>query len=449
MSRARLAPLYLGAPDDPDFVGQTYRLRELLADEAEIVEPLPLGAQLPDVDGVVFPQMVGEAYRRLGEFQRLGVPILVLTSQFATMAMWDWEIISYLRAEGVAVMAPYSLEAARTACRALGAKRQLRDGRFLVYQDRPGKAGFQPSIFRRFYWWEEECSQRIGDKYGLRIEKRSFADLGARARAISDPRAAEEWARLSDEVPLETVSEGAALSAVKLYLALRDDLDSENSVLAVGINCLNESACSDTSPCLAWDLLYTEREMIWGCEADIVSMLTKFVVHRSLKVPVMMTNLYPFLMGQAALQHERIPAFPHVDDPANHVLAAHCGYLGVLPRRFAVEWKLRPRVLAIVDDNATAIDARLPVGELTLVKLGPAFDVLSVAQGELTGYAGFPGSDCLNGAVIKVPDGHALMARLPSHHSVLFPGHDLAGLGLIGQVFGLEVDQIGTWLPTP
>jgi hypothetical protein len=75
--------------------------------------------------------------------------------------------------------------------------------------------------------------------------------------------------------------------------------------------------------------------------------------------------------------------------------------------------------------------------------------VLSVAQGELTGYAGFPGSDCLNGAVIKVPDGHALMARLPSHHSVLFPGHDLAGLGLIGQVFGLEVDQIGTWLPTP
>ena len=211
----------------------------------------------------------------------------------------------------------------------------------------------------------------------------------------------------------------------------------------MGINCLNESACSDTTPCLAWDLLYTERDMIWGCEADTVSMLTKFIVHRCLRVPVMMTNLYPFLMGQAALQHERIPAFPELDDPADHILAAHCGYLGVLPRRFAVEWKLRPRALAIVDENATAIDARLPTGALTLVKLGPTFKTLSVVEGELTGYAGFPGSDCLNGAVIKVPNGPALMDRLPSHHSVLFCGHDSEGLGLIGRILGLEVETIG------
>jgi hypothetical protein len=148
-------------------------------------------------------------------------------------------------------------------------------------------------------------------------------------------------------------------------------------------------------------------------------------------------------MGQAALQHERITAFPQVDDPANYVLAAHCGYLGILPRQFAVEWKLRPRALAIVDENATAIDARLSVGELTLVKLGPTFDTLSVVEAELTGYAGFPGSDCLNGAVIRVPNGHALMEGLPSHHSVLFAGHDLPGLELIGQIFDLQVETIG------
>jgi hypothetical protein len=80
-----------------------------------------------------------------------------------------------------------------------------------------------------------------------------------------------------------------------------------------------------------------------------------------------------------------------------------------------------------VDENATAIDARLPAGELTLVKLGPTFDTLSVVEGELTGYAGFPGSDCLNGAVIEVPDGHALMDRLPSHHSVLLAGSTVRG----------------------
>ena len=441
--KARLVPMYLVSPEDPDFVGQTRRLSELLADEADLADPLPLGAALPEADAVVFPQMVGEAYHRVAEFRMLDVPVLVLTSEFGTMAMWDWEIISYLRAEGVAVMAPYSLGAAKTACRALAARRQLRDGEFLVYQDHPGEGGAQPSIFKRFYWWEEECSQRIRDRFGVRIVKRSFEELGARAKAIPDSEAAKEWVRLRDEVPLAGVSDRATLSAVKLYRAVRDDLDNEHGVLAVGINCLNESGSSDTTPCLAWDLLYTEREMIWGCEADTVSMLTKFIVHRSLAAPVVMTNLYPFLMGQAALHHERIPAFPDVDDPANHVLAAHCGYLGVLPRPFAVEWKLRPRALAIVDENATAIDARLPIGELTLAKLGPTFDTLSVVEGELTGYAGFPGSDCLNGAVIRVPDGHALMERLPSHHSVLLSGHDLPGLKLVGQIFGLQVEKIG------
>jgi hypothetical protein len=442
--KARLVPLYLVSADDPEFVFHTGRLRQLLAGEAELMAPLPLGAALPEADAVVFPQMVGEAYRRVADFRRLRLPVLVLTSDFGTMAMWDWEIISYLRAEGIEVMAPYSLDGAQTACRALATKRQLSTGQFLVYQDHPGAGGEQPDIFKRFYWWEPECAQRIQEKFGLRVTKRSFQELGARAQAIPDAEAAREWEAVRDKVPLAGVTDRATLSAIKLYRAVRDDLDQTDGVLSVGINCLNESASSDTTPCLAWDLLYTDREMIWGCEADLVSMLTKFIVNRSLRAPVMMTNLYPFLMGQAALQHEKIAAFPEVDGgPDDYVLGVHCGYLGVLPRSFAVSWKLRPKALAIVNDNATAIDARLPLGDLTLVKLGPNFSTLSVVEGELTGYAGFPGSDCRNGAVIRVPDGHALMNQLPSHHSILSTGHDLPGLKLMGQVLGLEVEKIG------
>jgi len=442
--KARLAPLYLTAADDPDFAAQTLRLRELLVDVADVLEPLPLGAELPDADAVLFPQLVGDAYRRVGELRALGLPILVLTSEFGTMAMWDWEIISYLRGEGVETLAPYSLEAARTACCALAARRQLREGRFLVYQDRPGEGGFQPGIFKRFYWWEDECAERMRDVFGLTIVKRSFEDLGARAKAIPDDAARDEWERLRGTVPLGEITERATLSALKLYRAVRDDLDAEEGVLAAGINCLNESSFSDTTPCLAWNLLYRERDLIWGCEGDTVSMLTKFLLHRSLRRPVMMSNLYPFLMGQAALKHERIPEFPPVDGPPeDYVLAAHCGYLGVVPQPWATEWKLRGKVLAIVDDNATAIDARLPTGPLTLAKLAPTFESLVVAEGELTGYGGYPGSDCLNGALIRVPDGHALMRGLPSHHSLLMVGHDPAGLELVGSVFGLSIDRVG------
>jgi hypothetical protein len=443
--KARLVPVYFSSQADADFTRQTRTLASLLEEHAELLDPAPLGSPLPDADAVVFPQVLGEAYRRAPEIRALPLPILVVTSEFGTMAMWDWELVSYLRGEGVAVMAPYSLGQAFTACRALAAKRELRQGTFVVYQDRPGGTGsVAPDIPRRFYWWQDECVERIEAKFGLRVVKKSFEELGKRAKAVSEADVNEEWERVQEDVPLAGVGGPAKVNALKLYRAVRDDLDGGGTTLAAGINCLNESSFSDTTPCLAWDMLYQERDLIWGCEADLVSMLTKFILHRSLRVPVMMTNLYPFLSGQAALSHERIGEFPPVDEPDNYVLAAHCGYLGVLPRSFSTEWRLRPKVLASLDANATAIDARLPEGDITLSKLGPTFENLVIVEGELKGYAGYPGSDFRNGAVIRVPNGHTLMDGLPSHHSILTTGHDMASLKLMSQVFDLKLDDLGS-----
>ena len=50
--------------------------------------------------------MLGEAYRRVDEFKAIQAPILVVTSEFATVSMWDWEINRYLALEGVRVIAP-------------------------------------------------------------------------------------------------------------------------------------------------------------------------------------------------------------------------------------------------------------------------------------------------------------------------------------------------------
>jgi hypothetical protein len=439
--KARLIPLHFPSGTDADFTAQVGRLRDLFREEAEILEPLPLGASLPEADAVVFPQMLGEAYRHLAAFKALPLPILVVTSEFGTMSMWDWEIISYLRSEGVDTIAPYDLEQARAVCRALSLKRDLRQTKFLVFQDNPG-AGFQAEIFKRFYWWEDEAVERMRARFGLTIVTQSFARLGAEAQAIDDREAEAVWERWQSRLPNVNLSRRALLSALKLYVAVSRELDRDESIKAVGINCLNESHFSDTTPCLVWNMLYEERGLLWGCEADTVSMLTKHLLHCSLRTPIMMSNLYPFLMGQAALKHERIPHFPEVDEPANYVLAAHCGYLGVLPQSFSTTWAVRGKVLAIVDANAHALDARLPTGDLTLAKLHPTFDTLSVAEGQLTTYAQYPGSDCVNGAVIKVADGHRLMRRLPSHHSLLLTGHQLPTIQLIAPVFKLQVEVI-------
>jgi hypothetical protein len=438
--KARLVPLYFEPGRDADFDRQLTALRGLLADQAELLDPRPLGVPLPEADAVLFPQLLGVAYRRREAFRAIRLPILLVTSEFGTLSMWDWEIAEYLRCEGVATIGPYNLAQTRRIVAALGVKRQLQQTKFLVYQDDPGE-GFQAAIFKRFYWWEDECTQRMQRKFGLSIVKRSFQELGARARSLPDALADVTWRGW--DIPADGLSERARRSAAKLYLAVREDLDSDPAIGAAGINCLNESHFCDTTPCLAWNMLYRERGLIWGCEADTLAMVTKFVLHKSLGAPVMMTNMYPFLLGDAALKHERIAAFPQVDaEPENHILVAHCGYMGVIPQPFASDWTLRRKVLAIVNDNATAIDARLPTGDITLAKLMPTMDRLSMTEGRLAGYAQFPGSDCLNGGVIRVRDGRKFMQRLGSHHYLLLVGHHGTDLGLVGQVFGLMVEEM-------
>lgn len=438
--KARLVPLFFEEGRDEDFDKQLAVLKKVLADVAEFLEPVALGKPLPEADAVLFPQFLGQAYHMVEEFKAIELPILVITSEFGTVLMWDWEICSYLRSEGVPTIAPYSLNQTKKACRALSVKRELQETTFLVFQDNPG-IGMQAEIFKRFYWFEDECIQRMIDKFGIRLVKRSFEEFGARARTISDETADHVIAER--DIKVGDISPQQLRSAVKIYIALSEELDADPSIRAVGINCLNESRFSDTTPCLAWSMLYDERRLIWGCEADIMSMITKYVLHNSLGMPIMMTNLYPFLMGQAALAHERIPDFPQVDGaPEDHILAAHCGYLGVLPTTFASEWTLRKKVLAIVDENATAIDARLPEGPMTLAKLQPSLQSLMVMEGTIEGYAQYPDSDCLNGGVLRIADGYKLVENVSSHHYLLMTGHQLSDIRMLAQIFDLGVDVI-------
>ena len=438
--KARLVPLYFDPGRDSDFDRMLEALRPLLSDRVELLEPMPLGAKLPEAEGVLFPQLLGEAYRKVEAFRAIDVPILFLTTEFGTLSMWDWEITEYLKSHGIETIAPFNFTQTERVCAALAVKRELKDTKFLVYQDDPGE-GFQAPIFKRFYWWEDECSERLHDKFGVRIVKKSFRELGAAAKAIPDADAEEaskDW-----NVTAEELTCHAYRGAVKLCLAVERDLDADKTIRAAGINCLNESHFSDTTPCLAWSRLYQERGLIWGCEADTMAMISKYLLHKSLGAPILMTNLYPFLLGDAALKHERIQSFPEVEaEPENHVLIAHCGYMGVIPEPFATEWTLRKKVLAIVDDNASAIDARLPTGDVTLAKLHPSMDKMTVSEGTLTGYAQFPGSDCLNGGVIKIPDGRKLMDSLASHHYLLLVGHHSGDIQFLGKVFGLEIEEI-------
>jgi hypothetical protein len=437
--KARLVPVYFKAGMDEDFRSQLANLKKLLTEVADFQEPMALGSRLQDADAVVFPQLLGDAFRQIQELKKINLPFLVLTSEFGTVNMWDWEIVSFMKSEGIQTFAPYSIELTKKICRSIALKREMKHSKFLVFQDNPGE-GMQGDIFKRFYWWEQRCTQLIKDRFGISIVKKSFKALAEEAKKIPDGEAVKIWEKWN--LDTDGISKKALHSAIKLYIAVRREVDKDPEIRGVGMNCLNESFYSDTTPCLAWNMLFEETGILWACEADTMTLLSKYIIYRSLEVPIMMSNIYPFLMGMAALKHEKIDRFPEVEDPENYLLVAHCGYLGVVPSSFATQWTLRPKVLSIVDENATAIDARLPTGDITLSKLDPTLSRIQIIEGNLEGYVQYPGSDCRNGALIHVKNGYKLMDAFYSHHNLLITGHRGVELKFMAKALDLQVDEI-------
>jgi hypothetical protein len=437
--KALCVPLYFSAANERErgeFDAQLVRLVEMYGDVAEFLAPVCVGDELPDADAVVFPQLIGAAFREKEKLKRYNLPFVVLTSRYGTVEMWDWEIVSFLRGEGMTVFSPYNDDLAKVILRSIAAKASLKAGaKFLMFQDSPGE-GMQAYIFKRFYWWEKECTEKMESAFGMKLIYGSWKQVSDEAAAISDEKARKicaDW-----NVNMEEVPEEDYLRAVKIYIAVKAVIDEIGGVVGVGSNCLNESFNCNTTPCLAWNMLFERDGIIWACEGDTLTLLSTYILYNALQAPMMMTNIYPFLVGMAALAHEKIDKFPDIEDPANHALGVHCGYCGFAPRQFCSKWVMRPKVLEIVDDHAIVIDCELPKGPATLAKIYADFNKLSIIDAEIEDYVQYPGSDCRNGTLLRYNDGEKVMDELCSHHALIITGEQKARLLQLARVFGWE-----------
>lgn len=436
--KAKLMPVYFKTANREEFDVQLGRMQELFADEAEFLPPVTADETIGDVDAIVFPQLVGEAYQKADGIAKTNLPVIALTSEFGTVAMWDWEIITYLKTKGICTLAPYDIELTKIMLRSLALKRELKQTKFVLFQDNPGD-GMQADIFKRFYWWEKECDDHIYNKFGVTLEKRSFKRLAEDAKKVSDSDAKQILQ--SRVISSQDVVCDSLMKGVKMYIALKSELSGDKDIKGAGINCLNESFYSDTTPCLAWQLLFEDNELMWGCEGDTMSLLTQYLIYKTVRQPVMTSNVYPFLIGKAALKHEKIDHFPVVDELENCMLVVHCGYFGMLPSCFAQQWTMRPKVLDIVDPSAMAVDARFPEGNITMVKLHPMLGKIQLVDGVIEEYQNYPGSHCRNGALVRVKDGYKLMDSFYSHHSCLVTGKQLVHLKAMARILDLEVEE--------
>lgn len=446
--KAKLLPVVFKAANSrehEEYQIQLKTLEELYGDTADFLPAVTLEDEnFPEADAIVFPQLIGAAFKSKELLKKIKLPIIILTSSFGTVEMWDWEIVSYMREElGLTVFSPYNIELGMVIIRAIVAKKLMKTGsiRFLMFQDSPGE-GMQANIFKRFYWWEKECTEQIEKAFGIQIVYRSWKQVNEVAEHISDDEALSLW--LERTVPNENVPIQNILKAVKIYIAVKSVINEIGNVYGVGSNCLNESFNSDSTPCLAWNWLFEYDNILWACEGDTVTLISKFILYSALKRPIMMTNIYPFLVGMAALKHEKIDKFPDIDDPDNHALGVHCGYFGFAPRSFCSEWTMRPKVLEIVNENAIVIDCQMEKGPIVMAKLHPNMKKLTIIEAEIEDYVSYPGSDCRNGALIRYKNnsGHKIMDSLSSHHALIIKGNATHEIVALAKVYNFEYEVI-------
>ena len=186
----KLAPLYFverNEREEREYAEQMDRLREFYGGAAEFLAPVAVGEPVPaDADAIVFPQMIFAAFRHDEELKRYALPMVVLTSKFGTVEMWDWEIVTYLRDLGLTVFSPYSVEMGLTVLRAIAVRANLKSGaNFLMFQDSPGE-GMQSNIFKKFYWWEKQSTDAMEQFFGCRLIYKSWKAVNDAARAVPD-----------------------------------------------------------------------------------------------------------------------------------------------------------------------------------------------------------------------------------------------------------------------
>jgi hypothetical protein len=67
---------------------------------------------------------------------------------------------------------------------------------------------------------------------------------------------------------------------------------------------------------------------------------------------------------------------------------------------------------------------------------------MQVIKGELEDYVQYPGSDCRNGALLKVDDGRAIMKSFYSHHYCLATGTHATDIENVARVMNVGVDVL-------
>ena len=255
---------------------------------------------------------------------------------------------SYLRAEGVETIAPYDAraDARRCAARSRVEAASCAGNSSSSTRTTPAKAR-RPASSSASTGGRTNASDRMSARSASRSCEKSFARAGRRRRRTSatPTRGSSRASAACRRTTASRARRSSAHSSSTSRSSARPRADPASS--PAGINCLNESHFSDTTPCLAWACSSRSAGSMWGCEADIAldadhgaaPPLAGRADHDDQPLPV------PDGPGGAQARADRRLSRRSRASPRTTSSSRTAATSASCRSRFATEWTLRPKVL--------------------------------------------------------------------------------------------------------
>ena len=96
--KTTLLPVYfpeINEREQREYEIQKERMQKLYGEDTVFLPAVPIGeACTAKADMIVFFQLVGAVFRHRESLEKINIPVLILTSEFGTVEMWDWEIVA-------------------------------------------------------------------------------------------------------------------------------------------------------------------------------------------------------------------------------------------------------------------------------------------------------------------------------------------------------------------
>lgn len=296
--------------------------------------------------------------------------------------------------------------------RALRVKKYLEQSKFIYIGEIPSFSA--PYGAKNFFSIEERFGIRI-----RHIETNEFYRYFNRFSEKEVKRELEKWKQMFDKI-LEPKAQDL-MDATRVYLTFRYLCEREDAN-GLTVNCARFTEEKPITPCLAFARLIDEG-IICACEGDITAMLSSLIIHAVSGQPMLMGNfgskpgLYEAKEDEVTIEHDIIPLSMAKN---KYIIRDFHG------RKFGVTG------YADIKENQP----------MTIINMDSSLAKINVIEGNIKGSE--DGIHCrvvvhmnVDGDINKVPE----IIVGDKHVSMTF-GHWLAALKEMGNILGLEVNQI-------